>query len=74
LGAIIATLHKADFGKSSSTNAGMTGGGASVYMEELVSKLSFTKSEILDKYAGIDIARRWSVFSSFLSVIFGYLV
>jgi hypothetical protein len=37
----------------------MGSGGASIYMEELVAKLSFVKSEIMLNYAGIDIARRW---------------
>lgn len=62
--AIIATLHKLDFGKSNSASAGMmSGGGASVYMEELVAKLSFVKTEILENYAAIDVSRRWLVSS-----------
>lgn len=62
--AIIATLHKLDFSKSNSASAGMmSGGGASVYMEELVAKLNFVKTEILDNYSSIDISRKWCVTS-----------
>ena len=57
-GAIIATLHKFDFGKS---GPAVGGGGASVYMEELTAKLNFVKQEILERYAGMEVVRQWCV-------------
>ena len=57
-GAIIATLHRLDFGKSGPTTGG---GGASVYMEELATKMNFVKQEILERYTGMDVVRQWCV-------------
>lgn len=62
-GAIIATLHRLDFGKS---GPAIGGGGASVYMEELTAKLNFVKQEILERYAGMDVVRQWCVSASCL--------
>jgi hypothetical protein len=65
-GAILATLHRLDFGKS---GPAIGGGGASVYMEELAAKMNFVKQEILERYAGMDVVRQWcvSVVTSHLS-------
>ena len=60
-GAILATLHRVDFGKS---GPAIGGGGASLYMEELTEKLSFVKQEILERYAGMDVVRQWCVSAS----------
>jgi hypothetical protein len=60
-GAIIATLHRLDFGKS---GPAIGGGGASVYMEELTAKLNFVKQEILERYTGMDVVRQWCVSAS----------
>ena len=57
-GAILATLHRLDFGKNGPT---IGGGGASVYMEELAAKMNFVKQEILEWYAGMDMVRQWCV-------------
>lgn len=57
-GAILATLHRLDFGKS---GPAIGGGGASVYMEELAAKMNFMKQEILERYAGMDVVRQWCV-------------
>lgn len=57
-GAILATLHRLDFGK---TGPAIGGGGASVYMEELSAKMNFVKEEILERYAGMDVVRQWCV-------------
>jgi len=57
-GAILATLHRLDFGKS---GPAIGGGGASVYMEELATKMNFVKQEILERYAGMDVVRQWCV-------------
>ena len=57
-GAILATLHRLDFGKS---GPAIGGGGASVYMEELIAKMNFVKQEILERYAGMDAVRQWCV-------------
>lgn len=57
-GAILATLHRLDFGKS---GPAIGGGGASVYMEELTAKMNFVKQEILERYAGMDVVRQWCV-------------
>ncbi|KAJ3904251.1 Golgi transport complex subunit 5-domain-containing protein [Lentinula edodes] len=48
LGAIIARLHRNDFGKSSDRAAGM--GGPSFYMKDLVDKLSYIKMEVLSRF------------------------
>ena len=60
-GAIIATLHRLDFGKSGPATGG---GGASVYMEELSAKMNFVKQEILERYSGMDVVRQWCVLLS----------
>ena len=57
-GAILATLHRLDFGKS---GPAVGGGGASVYMEELATKMNFVKQEILERYAGMGVVRQWCV-------------
>lgn len=59
-GAILATLHRLDFGKS---GPAIGGGGASVYMDELTAKLNFVKQEILERYTGMDVVRQWCVFA-----------
>lgn len=57
-GAILATMHRLDFGKS---GPAIGGGGASVYMEELTTKLNFVKQEILERYTGMDVVRQWII-------------
>lgn len=54
--AIITKLHRVDFGQSDP----MAGaGGTSMYMKELVEKLSFVKLEILSKFNVGDTVREW---------------
>ncbi|KAF9451293.1 hypothetical protein P691DRAFT_773277 [Macrolepiota fuliginosa MF-IS2] len=57
LGAIIAGLHRIDFGKSVDPLAGM--GRSSLYTKELAEKLNFFKSEILSKYDVGDVSKSW---------------
>jgi len=57
LGAIIARLHRIDFGKNVDPMSGM--GGSSFYMKDLAEKLSFIKSEILSKYNIGETGRAW---------------
>lgn len=59
LGAIIARLHRIDFGKAVDPMAGM--GGSSFYMNDLVEKLSFIKSQILSNFNIGDAGRTWCV-------------
>jgi hypothetical protein len=59
LSAIIARLHRIDFTKSVDPMAGT--GGPSMYMKDLIEKLSFIKNEILTKFNVADAARRWLV-------------
>ncbi|KAL1753733.1 Golgi transport complex subunit 5-domain-containing protein [Schizophyllum commune] len=47
LAAIIARVHRFDFGRAQDS---MSGGGASLYMKDLVEKLAFVKGEILSKF------------------------
>ncbi|KAL1704556.1 Golgi transport complex subunit 5-domain-containing protein [Schizophyllum commune] len=47
LAAIIARVHRFDFGRAQDP---MSGGGASLYMKDLVEKLAFVKGEILSKF------------------------
>ncbi|KAJ3749149.1 Golgi transport complex subunit 5-domain-containing protein [Lentinula detonsa] len=49
LSAIIARLHRIDFGRSTDRAAGM--GGPSFYMKDFVDKLSYIKMEILSKFS-----------------------
>lgn len=58
LGSIIARLHRIDFAKSVDPMSGM-GGGSSMYMKDLVDKLSFIKSEVLSKFNVGDTGRAW---------------
>ncbi|KAI4519196.1 hypothetical protein K525DRAFT_362909 [Schizophyllum commune Loenen D] len=48
LAAIIARVHRFDFGRAQDP---MSGGGASLYMKDLVEKLAFVKGEILSKFS-----------------------
>ncbi|KAJ4468253.1 Golgi transport complex subunit 5-domain-containing protein [Lentinula aciculospora] len=57
LGAIIARLHRIDFGKSTDRAAGM--GGPSFYMKDLVDKLSYIKLEVLNKYLVEEDNHKW---------------
>jgi conserved oligomeric Golgi complex subunit 5 len=56
LAAIIAKLHRIDFGQSDPM-AGMN--GTSLYMKDLVEKLSFIKVEILSKFNVGTASRAW---------------
>jgi len=58
LGAIIAKLHRIDFSKSMDPMSNM-GGGSSMYMKDLVDKLSFIKSEVLSKFNVGEAGRAW---------------
>jgi len=58
LGAIIARLHRIDFDKSVDLMSGM-GGGSSIYMKDLVEKLSFIRSEIFSKFNVGEAGREW---------------
>lgn len=57
LSAIIAKLHRIDFAKPLDSNAGM--GGSSLYIKELTEKLTFIKSEIINRYSLGDYGRKW---------------
>ncbi|KAF9467272.1 Golgi transport complex subunit 5-domain-containing protein [Collybia nuda] len=57
LGAIIARLHRIDFSKAVDPMAGM--GGPSFYMNDLVEKLSFIKSQVLSNFSIGDAGRTW---------------
>lgn len=59
LAAIIAKLHRVDFGKDVDPMSGM--GGSSFYMKDLVEKLSFVKTEILSKFTIGEAGRTWFV-------------
>ncbi|KAF9484491.1 hypothetical protein BDN70DRAFT_825599 [Pholiota conissans] len=57
LGAIIAKLHRIDFARPVDANAGM--GGSSLYIKELAEKLTFIKSEIVNRFDLGDYGRTW---------------
>ena len=59
LGAIIARLHRNDFGGSSDPMTGMMGGGPSPYMKDLVEKLGFIKSDIISLWNVPDVSQQW---------------
>lgn len=78
LGAIVARLHRIDFGKSVDRAGGM--GGPSFYMKDLVDKLSFIKTEVLSKYSVEGESHTWydrtiplSLFTRVLSRLQGYV-
>ncbi|KAF8512431.1 Golgi transport complex subunit 5-domain-containing protein, partial [Gautieria morchelliformis] len=59
ISSIIARLHRVDFGKAlDDLPPGM--GGASVYMKELVDKLTFIRKEVLSRYTIGDITQEWT--------------
>ncbi|RDB25440.1 Conserved oligomeric Golgi complex subunit 5 [Hypsizygus marmoreus] len=58
LSAIIAKLHRIDFGKAVDPMSGM--GGSSFYMKDLVEKLSFIKAEVLSKFSIGEAGRAWT--------------
>jgi hypothetical protein len=60
LGAIIARLHRIDFGKPVDSMTGMTG-GPSLYMRDLLEKLALLKGEVLIRFNIGEDARSWSV-------------
>ncbi|KAL0580334.1 hypothetical protein V5O48_001671 [Marasmius crinis-equi] len=57
LGNIIDRIHRTDFGRSD-PGAGM--GGASMYMKDLVDKLSFIRTEILSRFSVGEDVQKWS--------------
>jgi conserved oligomeric Golgi complex subunit 5 len=62
LGALIARLHKLDLGSAmdAGMGMGMAGGSASLYMRELVDKLTFVKMEIFANFNIGEARRAWS--------------
>ena len=62
LGAIIASLHRIDFGGAQRVDPmSRMDGDASPYMKDLVEKLAFIKAEILSKFAAGEEGRSWCV-------------
>jgi hypothetical protein len=62
LGAIIASLHRIDFGDARRVDPmSSMGGGASLYMKDLVEKLAFIKAEVLSKFTVSEEGRTWYV-------------
>jgi len=57
LGAVIAKLHRIDFSKSIDPNAGM--GGSSLYVKEVTEKLSFIKTEVVNRFNLGEYGRTW---------------
>ncbi|KIY53032.1 hypothetical protein FISHEDRAFT_63466 [Fistulina hepatica ATCC 64428] len=55
LGAIITRLHRINFGTAVDPMSGM--GGASLYMKDLVDKLSFIRTELLSKFSIAEAGR-----------------
>lgn len=58
LGAIIAKLHHLDFSDTLDPLSAM-GGGPSLYMKDLVEKMTFVKAEILSQFNVLDLSRHW---------------
>lgn len=54
ISAILAKVHRIDFGQK-----GSLPGGASLCMRELTDKLAFIKSEILEEYNLASAGREW---------------
>jgi hypothetical protein len=63
LGGIIARLHKLDFGSAmdGGMGMGMAGGSSSMYMRELIDKLTFVKTEIFANFSIGEARWTWSV-------------
>ncbi|KAH8093869.1 Golgi transport complex subunit 5-domain-containing protein [Cristinia sonorae] len=60
LAAIIARIHRMDFGDSADPMAGM-GGGPSPYMKDLVDKLNFIKSDVLSLWNVPEASQQWII-------------
>ncbi|CCL99844.1 uncharacterized protein FIBRA_01868 [Fibroporia radiculosa] len=60
LGAILARLHRLDFSDAADPMSAM-GGGPSLYMKDVVEKLSFIKNEIFVQFHAPDASRQWIV-------------
>ncbi|KAF7792362.1 hypothetical protein EIP86_003398 [Pleurotus ostreatoroseus] len=59
--AILAKLHRMDFGKDSADPMAAMGGGASPYMKDLAEKLALVKNEILNQFNIPELLREWTV-------------
>ena len=57
--AILAKLHRMDFGKDSADPMAAMGGGASPYMKDLAEKLALVKNEILNQFNIPELLREW---------------
>ncbi|OCH92516.1 hypothetical protein OBBRIDRAFT_886245 [Obba rivulosa] len=60
LGAIIAKLHRMDFSDAIDPMSAM-GGGSSLYMKDLVEKLSFIKTEVLSQFNVPEMQKQWVI-------------
>ncbi|GBE81467.1 hypothetical protein SCP_0311960 [Sparassis crispa] len=60
VGAIIAKLHRMDFGQTADPMSAMSG-GPSPYMKDVAEKLSFIKEEILSLLNVPDVSRQWII-------------
>lgn len=58
--AILAKLHRMDFGQDADPLTAM-GGGASPYMKDLTEKLTLVKNEILSQFNVPDLMKQWYV-------------
>ncbi|KAG8858013.1 hypothetical protein FRB96_005504 [Tulasnella sp. 330] len=59
LTAISSRLHRVDFGKAFDPEAGV--GGPSLYMRDMVDKLTFVRDEILGRFVVGDLGKTWVV-------------
>jgi hypothetical protein len=60
LGAIIGSLHRIDFGDARRVDPmSNMGGGASLYMKDLVEKLAFIKAEVMSTFSVSEEGRIW---------------
>ncbi|KAF9008002.1 Golgi transport complex subunit 5-domain-containing protein [Cyathus striatus] len=59
LGAIIAKVHRIDFGQSLDPRSGIS--GASSPIKELTERLGFIKTELLDRYSIGDLCDEWKL-------------
>jgi hypothetical protein len=59
MGSILARLHKVDFAKPMDIMS--MGGGASPYMEDLIDKVGFIRTELLGRLSMGEYLREWCV-------------
>ena len=66
MASILARLHKVDFAKP--VDPMSMGGGPSAYMQDLIDKVGFIKTELLGRMSMGDYLREWFVWKAYTRI------